>query len=286
MKCHIKDDGYTTLKQWKKKGFVIQDDVKPTVLWNNRYCTYVTEFCRANEVRRMTDDELREYRNEVNSYQKLIYSKKRKEELAERYRNKIYERMTVNSLNINEVDLTVNLENVIVFDVETTGLSFENDEILQLSICNGSGKILMNQYFKPERCISWSDAERINGISPEMVRDMPYIKDFIVDIQKIVDDAELLITYNGVFDRTFLSAFGIEFHGKPEVDVMLEFAEIYGEWSDYYMGNKWQKLTTAATYYGFSYDGVNAHDSSVDVLATLFVLEEMIKEIKPKILAR
>ena len=282
MKCHIKDDGYTSLKQWKKKGFIIREDVKPTELWNNRYCTYVTEFCRENEVRRMTYDELSVYRSEINESQRNAYKKRRKEELAERYRENIYEKMNVNLIDINEVDLTVKPENVIVFDVETTGLSFENDEILQISICNGNGKILMNQYFRPESHFSWGEAEKINGISPRMVEDKPFIKEYIEKIQDIIDSAKLLVTYNGTFDRSFLSAAGVVFKGQDEVDVMYEFAPIYGEWCEWCDGFKWQKLTTAATYYGFSYDGVNAHDSSVDVLATLFVFNKMIENKRRK----
>lgn len=286
MKCHKKDDGYFTVNQWNKKGFTKKDNVDTRILWRNRFCDSKAEFYKEDEVRAMTKTELEEYHQKIKLQNHQKYEARRKKQLEEKNNVEIYQKAAVEKTNIYNINSDIDPKKMIVFDVETTGLSFNKDEILQLSICDGNGEILMNQYFKPERCISWSDAERINSISPEMVRDMPYIKDFIVDIQKIVDNAELLITYNGVFDRTFLSAVGIEFHGKPEVDVMLEFAEIYGEWSDYYMGNKWQKLTTAATYYGFSYDGVNAHDSSVDVLATLFVLEEMIKEIKPKTLAR
>ena len=276
MKCHMKGDGYTSINQWKKKGYIIRDDVKPTELWNNRYCTYVTEFCRENEVRRMTYDELSVYRSEINESQRNAYKKRRKEELAERYRENIYEKMNVNLIDINEVDLTVNPENVIVFDVETTGLSFENDEILQISICNGNGKILMNQYFRPERHFSWGEAEKINGISARMVEDKPGIKEYVEEIQEIIDSAKLILTYNGAFDRSFLAAAGVVFKGQNEVDVMVEFANIYGEWCDW-CGYKWQKLTTAASYYNFIYGDMKEHDSYTDVLVTLFVFKKIIK---------
>lgn len=36
-------------------------------------------------------------------------------------------------------------EKVLIYDVETTGLSYEDDEILQLSIIDGTGKVLFNE---------------------------------------------------------------------------------------------------------------------------------------------
>ena len=56
---------------------------------------------------------------------------------------------------------------------------------------------------------------------------------------------------------------------------MVEFAEVYGEYSEYFEGYKWQKLTTAADYYGYEY---NAHDSLEDVKATLYVYKKMLEE--------
>ena len=49
-------------------------------------------------------------------------------------------------------------------------------------------------------------------------------------------------------------------------DVMSVFAEVYGEYSDYHGGYKWQKLTVAANYFGYKF---HAHDSLEDVRATL-----------------
>lgn len=60
-------------------------------------------------------------------------------------------------------------EKVLIYDVETTGLSYEDDEILQLSIIDGTGKILFNEYIKPTYWTLWEQAEAIHHISPEMV---------------------------------------------------------------------------------------------------------------------
>lgn len=50
--------------------------------------------------------------------------------------------------------------NIICLDAETTGLNLYDDEILQLSIIDGSGAILFSEYVKPVRHERWTDAEK------------------------------------------------------------------------------------------------------------------------------
>lgn len=61
---------------------------------------------------------------------------------------------------------------------------------------------------------------------------------------------------------------------------MIEFAEIYGEWNDYYGNYKWQKLTIAAYYYGYNFDD-SAHDSLEDAKATLVVYNAIKNALPP-----
>ena len=62
------------------------------------------------------------------------------------------------------------LLNIICLDTETTGLNHYDDEILQLSIIDGSGAILFSEYVKPVHHECWTDAEKVNHISPSMVK--------------------------------------------------------------------------------------------------------------------
>lgn len=184
-------------------------------------------------------------------------------------------------------------ENVIVFDTETTGLTPESDEILQLSIINGKGKVLFNKYFKPEHKTSWERAESIHGISPKKVRFKKRFSYYKDTIQSIFENADTIIAYNGKFDIKFLEAAGIECFKmskeQPELfsesevpprtkdyrDPMIEFADIYGEYSEKLHSNKFKKLVDAANYYGYSFD---AHDSLEDVKATLFIAKKIYGE--------
>ena len=88
----------------------------------------------------------------------------------------------------------------------------------------------------------------------------------------IFEGADLWIAYNNPFDLSFLRFWGIDPTGKKQVDVMREFAPVYGEWNEEKGSYKWQKLAKAAAYYGYSF---SAHDSLEDVKATLFVYQKM-----------
>lgn len=68
---------------------------------------------------------------------------------------------------------------VIFLDTETTGLDPETDEILQISVVNNNGEILLNSYIRPEHKTEWTAAEAINHISPQMVKNAPVISDIV-----------------------------------------------------------------------------------------------------------
>lgn len=168
--------------------------------------------------------------------------------------------------------------NYIVIDTETTGLSSDYDEILQLSIIDNNGNTLYNQYFRPQNCNEWEQAQAVNGISPDMVKDCPSIAAELPKIQAIFSSVRKIVGYNTFFDLDFLLAGGVDIAEDTEiVDVMRDFAEIYGEWNDYFGNYKWQKLTTRADYYGYDWGDDTAHDSLSDCRATLYCYNQMQK---------
>lgn len=189
------------------------------------------------------------------------------------------ERMAENRKTENEIYRAVPKDKILCFDVETTGLSREEDEILQLSIVDGTGKTVFNEYIKPTRHESWDGAEAIHGISPSDVADKPTIEEYRDDLNDIFKDVQLLVGYNNIyFDNAFLKEAGIQIPEDTKMyDVMLKFAPIYGEWNEMRQDYKWQKLAKCAEYYGFHGDG-QFHDSLEDVRATLYCFNSMISE--------
>ncbi len=168
---------------------------------------------------------------------------------------------------------------ILVLDTETTGFS-KTDEILQLSIINGDGEVVMNEYFRPGHTRSWYYAEKVNHISPAMVEDKPAISERKREIENILHAAKVIVGYNLPFDQGMLIQNGIYIPSAKKVryvDLMKPFAKTYGEKSEKYPGQfKYQKLITCAKYYGYTEEGW--HDSLADTKATLYCFWKMVED--------
>ena len=161
----------------------------------------------------------------------------------------------------------------VVLDFETTGLDFETDEILQVSIIDGNNNILMNEYCKPKFKKSWEEAQEINNISPEMVEGKKHFEYYAEKVEEILNNAEVIVIYNADFELNFLKKYNVKVNSCI-YDLMVEFAELYGEWNNYYQTFTWQKLSTCCLYYGYYID--NAHDSLEDCKATLYCYHKVL----------
>lgn len=165
------------------------------------------------------------------------------------------------------------LPKTIVLDTETTGLRGWSDHLLTVGICDGEGEEVA--YFEicpPAECYEWPEAERINGISPADTVSWPPVEDALPELQRILDAADVVIGYNIGFDLEFLRGAGVELPDCEYVDVMTMFAPVFGVWSDYFDGWRWQKLVTAAAYVGYDWGADEAHNALADCRATLAVL--------------
>jgi len=100
------------------------------------------------------------------------------------------------------------LSNVVVFDLETTGLSPSNDEIIQIAAVKiGGGKVLANDsffsYVRPTRRIS-SFITDLTGITDDDVEDAPPSLDALKQFAAFCGDS-LLVAHNGhAFDIPFI----------------------------------------------------------------------------------
>lgn len=184
----------------------------------------------------------------------------------------LLKKQLVNMANMFESIECDNQSKIIVFDTETTGLDSEMDEVLQLSIIDGDGKVLLNEYVQPYIKAEWPKAQEINNISPEMVRDSYFPHELIPKVKGIFDSAEVIIGYNVKFDAKFIRNWGIDIQKDKLLDVMTLFADIYGEWNEKYQNFKWQKLQKCADYFGYEFC---AHDSLGDAKATLYCLRKL-----------
>lgn len=254
-------EDWKTLLQWLKQGRVTNEGEKGEEMWSNGYCQYTAIYFHIDQTHEGTPEEL-EKANEP------FLQRKRESRAAKRAEGR---KLMKQAMKLPAVPCN-NPSGIVVFDTETTGFQAGEDEILQFSAIDGDGNVLLNTYVRPYVKQEWSAAAKVHGISPKMVENAPVAHELIPTVRGIFESAKLLISYNGDFDIRFLTEWGIDLSEKPHFDVMMEFAPIYGEWSDWHQDYKWQKLATCAAYYGYEF---KAHDSLEDVRATLFGYRKM-----------
>ena len=294
---HIKnsdDKSLLTERQWAMKGFVKNQDAKGQEFWTNHHYNMSVVYFSEQEVHKATKEELKTYwhperqrkaqrKKEREEYRKMQeeWERQTQEQYIERLkqRNSVLEK-TIHQL-IAQVRLTPeNQAETIILDLETTGLDYSTDEILQVSIISGTGETLYNSYIRPLYAKSWKGAERVNHITPEMVENAPNIYQVMPEINAVLSCAKKIIGYNhDNFDMPFLKTCGAVFPEDAEIiDIMHEFAPIYGEYSEYFGNYKWQTLETCADYYGYDWGNDKAHDSLSDCRAVLFCYQAMQKK--------
>lgn len=167
-------------------------------------------------------------------------------------------------------------------DLETTGFTVGDDEIVSISIIDEDGCVVMDQLVKPKNRSIWHDEQAIHHISPAMVKDSPTFDDIKGDVLEIYQAAEQVIIYNADFDSEFIAYSTSEYdliEGKS-ICCMERFAEIYGEYSEYLEDYKWQKLSKAMNYYHLTWLG-DQHSSLADTYACRAVWLQMEKDQAP-----
>ncbi len=171
-------------------------------------------------------------------------------------------------------------DEVLCLDLETTGLDpHDNDEVLQVSICDGNGKMLLNSYVHPAHRRKWSDAQAIHGITPEMVKDAPKLLELSDTIRRLLDGCTLLIGYNiRGFDLEFLREGGIDLPRRMNVyDLINDCSVLYSYWNKRYGNYTYISLENMTKKLRVTY---KPHDSSEDVKATVKVFYKLLNSAK------
>ncbi|MEE1061059.1 MAG: exonuclease domain-containing protein, partial [Ruminococcus sp.] len=264
-----------TDKQWAKLGYVVdrptENHARGAYLWTNANCGKKCLYYFSDEVRKGTEDELNAFFAPERERKKAATRKCRARKKAEKEKFKkvieILDRFQIKTGKIDKsnFDVTnickniiqktesadINAVSVVVIDTESTGLNPITDELLKVSIISETKEVLYDSYLKPLFAENWEGAEKVNGITPEMVKDSPTVLSECAKINSIVSQADFIIGYLPEFDLEFLANIGCKIKDNAEIiDVAEIFAKIYGEWSEYYQSYKFQKLTTCASYYG------------------------------------
>ena len=278
---------YRTQLQWAKDGKIVNSDSVGIRMWSNGHRQRAFIYFDPCDVHDGTDEELKNYFAPIRARQRdqRAAAQRRQLEKAQlEHEQQIKDaRIEANRLLIRSflsniaarfrVPPVSPRKGIIVLDTETTGLD-SADEILQISIINGNGAILLDTFVHPYYHSTWADAEKIHGITPDMVADAPYPHELLPIIKTIFSETLLLIGYNTNFDLGFLQNWGLHHFNIQIVDVMQEFADYYAVHDDPYEGNRYYKITFCAEYFGYTWQGP-AHNSLHDAMATLHCYKKM-----------
>lgn len=174
---------------------------------------------------------------------------------------------------------------IVYLDFETTGLDPEYDEVLQIAIIDQDGTILFYKLFKPIDIKIWDDSMAIHNITPKDVENELPFEESVNDISEILLRTNKIICYNCSFEINFLDKYNVKYSSTSSrekfIDAMIIFSEIYGEWSEYFQSYKWQKLSTAAKFYNYDFEG-HEHNSLADVFALKHIYENISRDNRGK----
>ncbi|MCF2826807.1 MULTISPECIES: 3'-5' exonuclease [unclassified Pseudoalteromonas] len=170
---------------------------------------------------------------------------------------------------------TINRNDIIVLDTETTGLG-DDAVVCEIAIIDGFGNTLLNSLVDPQAEIP-AGAIAIHGITNEMVKGQPTFHEILPKVKSIISGRTLCI-YNAGYDLRIISQ-SISFEQllwnriADSICVMKDYAEYYGE-VNYYGDFKWQKLVNACEQQGIDTSKFNAHRALADCQMTLALMNK------------
>lgn len=148
-----------TEKQWFKLGFVPVSQDAGTIMYSNRFCTGKYRYLTSEEVRKATNEEMTPYHEEQRRKRRSRYLQSKKErEQAIRYGELLS--LCDQQRQLDEENYRGTIPTLTVsIDIETTGLDFNQDEIIQISILDvDTGEVLLDSYVKPYFTEDWPQA--------------------------------------------------------------------------------------------------------------------------------
>jgi DNA polymerase III alpha subunit (gram-positive type) len=131
-----------------------------------------------------------------------------------------------NTTVINKIKETLNNKNILIIDTETTGLSVNNDRIIQVAyqLCNESGQLLeeSNFYIKPDYPYLpiHDNAEKIHHITRDYATQNGIsFHEFANKIKYILEKTDIIVAHNYNYDHDMIKS---ELKRLNRDDIILE----------------------------------------------------------------
>ncbi len=168
------------------------------------------------------------------------------------------------------------LEDYVVFDLETTGISPYNDEVIEISAVKvRKGKVVeeFSELVNPKRTIPFA-ASRVNNITNDMVSDAPFFDEVLRHFLQFIGE-DVLVGHNiQGFDMKFIyrdcERYFHQTITNDYVDTLILAKRCFPEW-------RHRRLGDLADYYGISTQG--AHRALADSRMNQRVFELLGKEM-------
>ena len=164
------------------------------------------------------------------------------------------------------------MENIIVVDVETTGLNTQKDEIIELGSLKvdlNTGRLIdtFSKFANPRRLLSEKIIE-ITNITDDMLKDANSSYDVVKEWHNwIGEDPVILVCHNAKFDINFIVSYlkseNIPYLNHKIVDTLL--------WSRNVLKSESYKLEYLAEQLNLK-DGLSSHRAKDDCMATMRLL--------------
>ncbi|GAF63677.1 DNA polymerase III PolC [Bacillus sp. TS-2] len=174
----------------------------------------------------------------------------------------------------NEADVSLADAEYVVFDVETTGLSAVYNTIIELAavkVKNGEIIDRFESFADPHEPLSNTIIE-LTGITDDMVKGQPEIKDVLIQFKEFVGDS-ILVAHNASFDMGFLNVgyqkAGIGEANNPVIDTLELGRFLYPELKNHRLNTLCKK---------FDIELVSHHRAIYDAEATGYLLWKMVKD--------
>lgn len=136
--------------------------------------------------------------------------------------NLIQERRNDALFKLKEHDQALKGKHVVCIDIEATDIcTKDNADIIQVSICDLSGKELLNQLINPGYDIPENEK---HNICTEMVKDAPFLTEVWEKIHQVLADADVVLAYSTESDFAYLQ--------KSAEKKLLPFELDYNDWLD------------------------------------------------------
>ena len=176
-------------------------------------------------------------------------------------------------------------DKLVLFDTETTGLQFSQDEIIEFAAvvveCQNGEATIVQEY---DELVTLSPGgfvppkiQELTGISTQDLREKGLPKTRVCrDIAELIAGNTLLLAYNAHFDLSFLFYLLLR-NGDPQIlkgKDKLDLLTVYKDRRSYP-----HRLCNAIDAYGLSGQVVNSHRAVDDVIATVAVLQAMEQEL-------